>query len=267
MDFFSIISRRQIALGAVCALILTLVLATAFSGASAATTASGERLLPIYSVGREEDERIVSLSFDAAWGNEDTQTLIDILERYGVKATFFVVGDWVEKYPESVKALSDAGHEIMNHSDTHPHMSKLSREQIRQEIESCNDKIEAITDVRPTLFRAPYGEYCNELIEVLSELGMYCIQWDIDSLDWKDPTPAQISSRVCSMAGPGSICLFHNAALNTPAALPSIIEKLQADGCKLVPISQNIYYENYTIDHEGRQWPSAGLSPAVGGGE
>ncbi len=191
------------------------------------------------------------------WGNEDTQTLIDILGKYNVKATFFLVGEWVEKFPESVKALSDAGHEIMNHSDSHPHMSKLSREQMKQEIEACNDRIEAITGVRPTLFRAPYGEYCDGLIEVLDELGMYCIQWDVDSLDWKDISSQEICRRVCSNVVPGSICLFHNAAKNTPAALPSLIEQLQEAGYRFVPISENIYKDDYQIDHTGRQWKEA----------
>jgi len=178
-----------------------------------------------------------------------------------------VVGQWVDKYPESVKALSDAGHEIMNHSDTHPHMSKLTREEMRREINSCNDKIEAITGVRPTLFRPPYGEYCDTLIEVLNEMGMYCMQWDVDSLDWKDPPPDKICSRVCGSVKNGSIVLFHNAAKNTPAALPTLLEQLQSSGYTIVPISQNIYYENFAIDHEGCQRPIAGTAPTDTGGE
>ncbi len=258
MDIYRIFGRRQIFATALCAVLMVATLAAVTGGAAAMTASTETRLLPIYAVGREEDDKVISISFDAAWGNEDTQTLIDILGKYDITATFFLVGEWVEKYPESVKALSDAGHEIMNHSDTHPHMSKLSREQMRQEIENCNDRIEAITGVRPTLFRAPYGEYCDGLIEVLGELGMYCIQWDVDSLDWKDLSPQDICGRVCEKAAPGSICLFHNAAKNTPAALPALIERLLADGYTFVPISKNIYTGEYTIDHTGRQWKSEG---------
>jgi peptidoglycan/xylan/chitin deacetylase (PgdA/CDA1 family) len=144
-------------------------------GVSAAT-----RKLPIYSVQR--DQRLISLSFDAAWGNEDTGQLIEILAKYDVKATFFVVGMWVDKYPESVKALADAGHEIMNHSDTHPHFNGLSTAQIGAEVNACSDKVERITGVRPTLFRAPYGEYNDHVIGTLETLGMHTIQWDVDSL-------------------------------------------------------------------------------------
>jgi len=254
MKFYQTFTRKQLLTIVLCAVLMMATLITAAGGAASVTASTQSRLLPIYAVGREENDKVISISFDAAWGNEDTQTLIDILGKYDIKATFFLVGEWVEKFPESVKALSDAGHEIMNHSDSHPHMSKLSRDQMRQEIEACNDRIEAITGVRPTLFRAPYGEYCDGLIEVLDELGMYCIQWDVDSLDWKDPAPQDICQRVCSNAVPGSICLFHNAAKNTPAALPLLIERLIQDGYTFVPISENIYTEGYTIDHTGRQW-------------
>ena len=255
METYRIFGRKQLLTLVLCAVLLVATLLTVTGGAASLTASAQKKLLPIYAVGREENDRVVSISFDAAWGNEDTDTLIEILGRYDITATFFLVGEWVEKYPESVKALSDAGHEIMNHSDTHPHMSKLSREQMRAEIETCSDRIEAITGVRPTLFRAPYGEYCDGLIEVLDELGMHCIQWDVDSLDWKDPAPQDICSRVCSRVTPGSICLFHNAARNTPAALPMLIEQLLAEGYTFLPISENIHSGECTIDHTGRQWP------------
>ena len=114
--------------------------------------------------------------------------MIQILDQYNVKTTFFVVGEWVDKYPESVKALADAGHEVCNHSDTHPYMTKLSQEQKIQQLQNCNDKIKAITGVSPTLFRPPYGDYNNGVIEATDSIGMFTVQWDVDSLDWKDPT-------------------------------------------------------------------------------
>ncbi len=191
----------------------------------------------------------------STWGNEDTPQLIEILEKYNVKATFFVVGSWAEKYPESVGQLKDAGHEVMNHSNRHDHMPELSRDQIIADINACNDKIEKVTGVRPTLFRPPYGEYDDKLISALKSIGMFTVQWDVDSLDWKDLSSGEISKRVLSRVKPGSICLFHNAAKNTPAALPSIIEGLQKDGYRLVPISELILKDNYEIDHEGRQCP------------
>ena len=222
----------------------------AIVGASATT-----RQLPIYCVQR--DQKMVAISFDAAWGNEDTQTLIDILAKYHVTATFFVVGEWVDKYPESVKALHDAGHEVMNHSNDHAHMTQLSKEEIIADVEACNDKIEAVTGVRPTLIRPPYGEYDDNVITAIRSIGMEPIQWDVDSLDWKELSADEICQRVTSKVQPGSIVLFHNAALHTPEALPTIIETLLQDGYTFVPISQLIlpgtYNTDYTIDHTGRQ--------------
>ena len=218
-------------------------------GAAAAT-----RRLPIYCVQR--DQKLVSISFDAAWGNEDTQQLIDILSQYKVPATFFVVGEWVDKYPESVKALHDAGHEVMNHSNTHAHYPQLSADQVVADLNACNDKIEAVTGVRPTLVRLPYGDYDDSSVNAVRSIGMEPIQWDVDSLDWKDLAAGEITQRVTSKVQPGSIVLFHNAALHTPEALPAIIQTLLQEGYTFVPISQIILTGEYTIDHTGRQCPA-----------
>ena len=224
-----------------------------FPAAVGASTST--RQLPIYCVQR--DQKLVSISFDAAWGNEDTQQLIDILAQYGVTATFFVVGDWVDKYPESVKALHDAGHEVMNHSNTHAHYPQLSAEEIVADLNACNDKIEGVTGVRPTLVRLPYGDYDDKSINAVRSIGMEPIQWDVDSLDWKEIPADEIVSRVTGKVQPGSIVLFHNAALHTPEALPTILETLIQDGYTFVPISQMILSGSYTIDHTGRQCPAS----------
>ena len=247
-----LLRRRHLAIPAallsICALCLLANLPAYVS--AAATT----RQLPIYCVEREQ--KICSLSFDAAWGNEDTQTLIEILERYNVKVTFFVVGDWVDKYPESVKALSDAGHEIMCHSNDHAHFNTLSADQIVADINACCDKIERVTGARPTLFRPPFGEYDDHVVSTVRGMGLEVIQWDVDSLDWKDYDAPTITQRVTSKVAPGSIVLFHNAALHTPEALPGILEYLLQEGYDVVPISQLILPGDYTLDHTGRQCPA-----------
>ena len=238
--------------------IITLIIAvviifSVISHPSVVGAAATSRQLPIYCVQR--DNKAVSLTFDAAWGNEDTQQLIDIFEEYGIKATFFVVGDWVEKYPESVKALHDAGHEVMNHSDDHAHFAQLSSDSIKANITACNEKIAAVTGVTPTLFRAPYGEYDDNVISTINTMGIHTIQWDVDSLDWKDLSATEIYNRVTSKVQPGSIVLFHNAALHTPEALPSIIEFLLQNGYDIVPVSEIILRGDHYIDHTGRQCP------------
>ncbi|MCI5499457.1 MAG: polysaccharide deacetylase family protein [Clostridiales bacterium] len=176
-----------------------------------------------------------------------------------MKATFFVVGEWVDKYPESVKALADAGHEVMGHSNDHAHFNTLSADEIVADINTCNDKIEKITGVRPTLFRPPFGEYDDHVITTVRGMGIEPIQWDVDSLDWKDYDAATITQRVTSAVGPGSIVLFHNAALHTPEALPGILDYLLGEGYEIVPIGQLIlqgtYNTDFTIDHTGRQCP------------
>lgn len=213
---------------------------------------SEDKLLPIYCV-EKGDEKICALTFDAAWDDTDTDVLINILKKYDISATFFTVGSWVEKYPESVKKFYDAGHEIMNHSDTHPHINQLSDVKIKEEISKCNDKIEILTGTRPILFRGPYGEYNNSVIREAQNQNMFVLQWDVDSLDWKNLSAAEITDRVANRVKPGSIILFHNGAKNTPEALPQVIEKLRADGFSFVKASELIYKENYTIDHSGKQ--------------
>ena len=171
-----------------------------------------------------------------------------------------MVGDWADKYPESVKALHDAGHEVMNHSNTHAHYPQLSAQEITDDLTACNDKIEAVTGVRPTLVRLPYGDYDDNAVRAVRSTGMEPIQWDVDSLDWKEIPAEEIVQRVTGKVQPGSIVLFHNAALHTPEALPSILETLIQEGYTLVPISQLIlggeYNTDYTIDHTGRQCPA-----------
>lgn len=243
--------RKLISIVLILCLVITIIIGSVVFVPRVAETMASNRLIPIYNVDRQD--KYISISFDAAWGNEDTNSLISILNKYNVKTTFFVVSSWVDKYPESVKALSDAGNEVMNHSTTHPHMPKLTRQQMLSEINTCDDKIQKITGKRPMLFRPPYGDYNNSLMETLTSVNHYCIQWDVDSLDWKDISAAQIQKNVLSKVKSGSIVLFHNAAKNTPEALPLIISTLQKEGYKIVPISQLIYKSNYTTDHAGVQ--------------
>ncbi|MBQ4082020.1 MAG: polysaccharide deacetylase family protein [Clostridia bacterium] len=253
MKQYWILEKRHLLM--IVSVLLTVVLLIIFcippAAEPAQAVAAKNRLLPIYSV--QKQEKVISISFDAAWGNEDTEILIDILKKYNVKATFFLVGDWVDKYPESVKALYDAGHEIANHSATHPDLSNLSREQVVEQVKACNEKIKAVTGTSPLLLRPPYGAYNNTVIEAVSSLGMYTIQWDVDSLDWKDLSAQKIYDRVVSKTKPGSIVLFHNAAKHTPEALPMILEKLIADGYQFAKISDLIIKKDYTIDHAGKQ--------------
>ena len=142
--------------------------------------AAAARQLPIYCVQR--DQKVCSISFDAAWGADNTQKILDVLKEYGVTCTFFVVGNWADQYPEQAKAIVDSGNELMNHSNAHDHYNSLTADQIIADVNTCNDKIEALTGVRPTLIRCPFGEYDDHVISTIRSIGMEPIQWDVEAL-------------------------------------------------------------------------------------
>ena len=218
---------------------------------AAATGAT--RSLPIYSV--ETEEKKISISFDCAWGVDYTDKLLQTMAANDVRCTFFAVQFWVEKYPEYVQKIHDAGHEIGTHSRTHSYMSKQSEAEIRDELQTSSAAIEAITGKKTTLFRAPYGDYDNLLIDTAKAMGLYTIQWDVDSLDWKNLSATEIAMRIINGAKNGSIILCHNNGLHTAEALPMIFSTLKNRGFEFVPIGELIYKENYTIDDTGRQHP------------
>ena len=207
--------------------------------------------LPIYSV--DTDEKKIAISFDCAWGNAHTKPILDILDQYDVKTTFFMVKFWAEKFPQDVLEIHNRGHEIGNHSSTHPNMSNLSMEDLKKELLCAEEAIEKITGTKPFLFRPPFGAYSNTLIETCEANGYYVIQWDVDSLDWKDISAEQIVDRVTRNVKPGAIVLFHNNAEYVEDYLPCILDRLKSDGFQIVPVGQLILTKNYHMNHTGRQ--------------
>ncbi len=240
-----------------CAIIgmLSTVLYGVRKAQDSAMQAAANRSLPIYSV--ETEEKKIAISFDCAWGVDYTDTLLDVMAKNDVRCTFFAVQFWVEKYPEYVEKIVAAGHEIGTHSRTHPYMSKLSETQIRDELTTSSAAIEKLTGQKVTLFRPPYGDYNNLLIDTCKDMGLYPIQWDVDSLDWKNLSATEIAMRIINGAKNGSIILCHNNGLHTAEALPLIFSTLKNRGFTFVPIGELIYRENYTIDHNGRQHQNA----------
>lgn len=213
------------------------------------------RELPIYCV--QTDEKKIALTFDAAWGNEDTRQILDILKKHNVHVTFFMTGGWVESYPDDVKAILAEGHDLGNHSENHKNMSQLSDSECKEELQLVHDKVKSLTGYDMFLFRPPYGDYDNHVITNAKELGYYAIQWDVDSLDWKDYGVNDIIERVCNhkALGNGSIILCHNGAKYTAEALDTLITRLKEMGYTFVPLSQLIYKDNYHMNTEGRQIP------------
>ena len=248
--------KLKSAVFAAVALIIITVLSVSvyFTGAYAVDYGNTTRLVPIYSV--EKEDKVVSLSFDCAWGVEHTDEILNALKVGDVKATWFMVEFWTEKYPEYVKKIDGAGHEIGTHSSTHSYMSKQNSEEIKLELTTSSEAITTITGKEVKLFRPPYGDYDDELIKTASEQGYYTIQWDTDSLDWKDLSATDIAMRVINGVQNGSIILMHNNGLHTAEAVPIIISTLKNKGYSFVPIGDLIYKENYTINGMGRQIPA-----------
>lgn len=225
----------------------------------ATTVVAQKRELPVYSV--ERDDKVVSISFDASWGANKTIPILDILDQYGVKTTFFLVGGWVDKYPDMVKEIFARGHEIGNHSNTHPQMSKLGEEGIREELRMMSDKVEKLTGVRPTLFRPPYGDYNDRVIQVARAEGYEAVQWSIDSLDWKDRGTQDIIKRCTYKVENGDIVLFHNDSNDIVNALPTVIQHYQGLGFTIIPVGQIVLDGDYTIDVQGKQHPVQTTQP------
>ena len=203
----------------------------------------------------ETKEPKIALTFDAAWGNEDTARILEILKKHQVHVTFFMTGGWVESYPDDVKAILADGHDLGNHSENHKNMSQLSDEEKKQELMTVHEKVRTLTGYEMFLFRPPYGDYDNAVVKTAKECGYYTIQWDVDSLDWKDYGVDSILKTVTEHKhlGNGSVILCHNGAKYTADALDTLITTLQEKGYTFVPLSELIYRDQYHMNHEGRQ--------------
>lgn len=214
---------------------------------------SGKKNLPIYSVGTNDKK--VALSFDAAWGDEDTIQILDILDKHNVKVTFFMTGGWVSSYPDKVKEIAARGHDLGNHSENHKKMSQLEQSAQTEELMDVHNKVKELTGVDMCLFRPPYGDYDNSVVTNAYSNGYYPIQWSVDSLDWKNYGVDNIIKTVTKHKAldNGAIILMHNGAKYTADALDSVITSLKEQGYELVPISQLIYKDNFHMDGTGKQ--------------
>ncbi|NLL56757.1 MAG: polysaccharide deacetylase family protein [Clostridiales bacterium] len=246
--------RFIIAVVLIIAIIACIVVALTAKNSQEAS-AKPAKLLPIYSVDCQEN--YVALSFDAAWGSDKTMQILEILDTYDVKATFFLVGFWVDKYPEMVKEIHKRGHLIGNHSNTHAHFNSLSYDQMLLEIETTAKKIKDITGEDVTYFRAPFGEYNNKQIALLNEKGIKGIQWDVDSLDWKGISGKQITANILSKVKKGSIILCHNNSDHILDALPLVLLGLQNKKLTSIRMDELVIQNDYYIDNNGVQRPNA----------
>ena len=208
------------------------------------------REIPIYCVERGDNK--IALTFDCAWNDDDVDEILDTLDEYGCKATFFVTGDWAEKYGESLKKIYKRGHEIGNHSYNHADYTKLSKEEMLADMEKCDSIIESVTGERPYLFRAPSGGYGNDVITACEESGRTYIQWSVDGIDYGDADAGSIYERSVKKTAAGDIILLHNGTEHTAEVLPQILKTL-GERYEFATVSELIYRDNFIIDHTGRQ--------------
>ena len=214
-------------------------------------TSTTQKQLPIYSVKTEEKK--IAITINCALNADDIDKILETLEKQQVKTTLFMVGDWIEKNEESAKKIFAAGHDLGNHSYNHPHINNLNYDKNIEQIKKCSELIQKITGKPSTLYRGPFGEYNDTVLQAAKDLKHTTIQWSIDSLDYKSLTGEQMWERIEPKLQNGSIILMHNGTENTANSLNDIITNIKNKGFTIVPVSELIYKDNYTIDNNGEQ--------------
>ena len=249
---FLIFNKEKIQTYVVSILTVAVLIAVAnIKNISAIPASTTEKYLPIYNVQTEENK--IAFTMNCAWNADDIDSILETLKNNDVHITFFMVGDWVDKYPEAVKKIYEAGHEIGSHSNTHPHVNNLSSEKNLEEINLSVNKIQKITGYKTNLYRAPYGEYNNIVIKTAQENGFYTIQWNLDTLDYQGLTGEEMWDRLKNKLDGGSIILSHNGTKHTADSLDMLIKNIKSSGFQLVTISELIYKDNYSINNNGTQ--------------
>lgn len=200
----------------------------------------------------DTNERQVALTFDVAWGSENIEDILDILDKYNAKATFFLVGSWVDDNEDLVKEIHNRGHEIGNHSNTHSSFTEISKENKEDELLITSTKIKNLTGEDVDLFRPPFGNVDKETMDVCESLGYHTIKWDVDSGDWKNLGPVYIVDRVSKNTRSGSIILFHASSRDVSTYLDETLNNLQQK-YSIVTVSELIYKDNYNVNDSGEQ--------------
>lgn len=208
----------------------------------------GNRNLPIYSV--ERNDTCLALTFNCAWNDDDVEEILKLLDKYNAKCTFFVVGEWAEKYPESLKKIADAGHEIGSHSYSHSDYTTLTNEQIAEDIKKTSSVIYKAVSVFPSLVRVPSGAYNSRAVTAIEDCGCIPVQWSVDSIDYVAQSCEEIFTRA-SCAVPGDIILMHNGTRFTASALARLLDSLSSK-YKLVTVSELLYNDNFYVDPSGK---------------
>lgn len=263
MVVYTMTRKQLLRIASVVLFAIVAVLLVIFAVTNAVTAGAEEPKAPIYCVERGDNK--IALTFDCAWGNSNTDALLEILEKANAKATFFVTGEFCDKYPDDVRKFAEAGHSVQNHSDLHPHVKGMNINDLIADTRECSRKIKMLTGKDPVLYRSPYGEYDDVVLTTVEGMGLKPIQWSADSIDWEDPDAATIKKRILSKTESGSILLFHNDLPNTEEALPSLLTELLQKGFEFVKTEDLIYFDSYRIDNTGKQIYEPNLTASSSG--
>lgn len=198
-------------------------------------------------------EKKVALTFDVAWGSENIEEILEILDKHNAKATFFLVGSWVDDNEDLVKEIHNRGHEIGNHSNTHSSFPDISNEEKIEEITLTAKKIEYLIGEKVNLFRPPFGKVDKDTMNTCKSLGYYTIKWDVDSGDWKNIGSSHVIDRVSKYTSSGSIILFHANVSDVGIYLDNTLTNLEKKNYSIVTVSNLIYKDNYKVDSLGEQ--------------
>lgn len=263
MVVYTMTKKQILRIASVVLFAIVAVLLVIFAVTNAVTAGAEEPKTPIYCVERGDNK--IALTFDCAWGNSNTDALLEILANANAKATFFVTGEFCDKYPDDVRKFAEAGHSVQNHSDLHPHVKGMNINDLIADTRECSRKIKMLTGTEPLLYRSPYGEYDDVVLTTVEGMGLKPIQWSADSIDWEDPDAATIKKRILSKTESGSILLFHNDLPNTEEALPSLLTELLQKGFEFVKTEDLIYFDSYRIDNAGKQIYEPNLTASASG--
>jgi len=185
------------------------------------------------------DKPMVGFIINVAWGNEYLPDMLATLKKHNIQASFFLEGRWVKENPDLAKMISEAGHEIGNHSYTHPDMKNLSAAEIKNQLQKTNDVIEATTGRVPTWFGPPSGSYRDEVVKIADVMGLGTIIWSVDTIDWQRPAPETVIQRVESKIHPGALVLMHPTA-PTAKALDRMITIIESKSLKIGTVSETL---------------------------
>ncbi|NRD78887.1 polysaccharide deacetylase family protein [Bacillus sp. BRMEA1] len=191
------------------------------------------------------DKPMVSFIINVAWGNEYLSEILATLKRHHVTASFFLEGNWVKKNPELAKMIVSAGHEVGNHSYSHPDMERLTASAAREQLIKTNEVIEAATGKKCEWFAPPSGSYRDETVKIARELNMNTVMWTVDTIDWQKPSPETLINRVISKIGNGSLVLMHPTEA-TAKSLDRLITMIEKKHLQIGPVSELVSEERIT---------------------